>query len=82
MRSERGGRRLHDAGLATRIVRALTHPARSRIVLARVERVAPRVSDDRGSLGTAASQGCIRMAIPDVEELYERVPEHAPIYIA
>ena len=35
-----------------------------------------------GSLGTAASHGCIRMAIPDVMEVYEMVPVNAPIYIA
>ena len=29
---------------------------------------------DVGSLGTAASHGCIRMAVPDVEELYDQVP--------
>jgi L,D-transpeptidase-like protein/putative peptidoglycan binding protein len=34
------------------------------------------------SLGTAASHGCIRMAIPDVEELYELVPLHTSIYVA
>jgi lipoprotein-anchoring transpeptidase ErfK/SrfK len=34
------------------------------------------------SLGTAASHGCIRMAIPDVEELYQLVPLHTPIYVA
>jgi len=34
------------------------------------------------SLGTAASHGCIRMSIPDVEELYNLVPLHTPIYIA
>jgi lipoprotein-anchoring transpeptidase ErfK/SrfK len=34
------------------------------------------------SLGTAASHGCIRMAIPDVIELYEKVPVNAPVYIA
>ena len=33
------------------------------------------------SLGTAASHGCIRMAIPDVEELYEQVPRGTRIYI-
>jgi lipoprotein-anchoring transpeptidase ErfK/SrfK len=38
-------------------------------------------TDDVGSLGTAASHGCIRMAIPDVIELYDRVPVGAPIYI-
>jgi lipoprotein-anchoring transpeptidase ErfK/SrfK len=36
---------------------------------------------DIGSLGTAASHGCIRMAIPDVEELYDDVPVQAPVYI-
>jgi lipoprotein-anchoring transpeptidase ErfK/SrfK len=34
------------------------------------------------SLGSAASHGCIRMAIPDVIELYDQVPVGAPIYIA
>jgi lipoprotein-anchoring transpeptidase ErfK/SrfK len=34
------------------------------------------------SLGTAASHGCIRMAIPDVIELYPLVPLHTPIYIS
>jgi lipoprotein-anchoring transpeptidase ErfK/SrfK len=38
-------------------------------------------TDDVGSLGTAASHGCIRMAIPEVIELYDRVPVGAPIYI-
>jgi hypothetical protein len=33
------------------------------------------------SLGSAASHGCIRMAIPDVEQLYELVPLHTPIYV-
>jgi lipoprotein-anchoring transpeptidase ErfK/SrfK len=33
------------------------------------------------SLGTAASHGCVRMAIPDVEELYDRVEVGTPIYI-
>lgn len=39
-------------------------------------------TDAVDSLGTAASHGCIRMAIPDVIELYEQVPVGAPIYIA
>jgi lipoprotein-anchoring transpeptidase ErfK/SrfK len=38
-------------------------------------------TDAISSLGTAASHGCIRMAIPDVEELYEEVPVQAPVYI-
>jgi L,D-transpeptidase catalytic domain/Putative peptidoglycan binding domain len=39
-------------------------------------------TDDIGSLGSAASHGCIRMSIPDVEQLYGLVPLHTPIYIA
>jgi L,D-transpeptidase catalytic domain/Putative peptidoglycan binding domain len=39
-------------------------------------------TDDIGSLGTAASHGCIRMSIPDVEELFPLVPLHTPIYVA
>ena len=34
-----------------------------------------------GSLGTAASHGCIRMAVPDIEELYDQVPVGTPVYI-
>jgi lipoprotein-anchoring transpeptidase ErfK/SrfK len=33
------------------------------------------------SIGRRASRGCIRMRIPDVIELYERVPVGTPIYI-
>jgi len=39
-------------------------------------------TDAIGSIGTAASHGCIRMRIPDVIELYDRVPVGAPVYIA
>ena len=39
-------------------------------------------TSDIGSLGTAASHGCIRMAIPDVIQVYEIVPVNAPVYIA
>jgi lipoprotein-anchoring transpeptidase ErfK/SrfK len=39
-------------------------------------------TDSTGSIGTAASHGCIRMLIPDVIELYDQVPVGAPIYIA
>jgi lipoprotein-anchoring transpeptidase ErfK/SrfK len=39
-------------------------------------------TDNIASLGTAASHGCIRMAIPDVTELYERVTVGAPVFIA
>ena len=35
-----------------------------------------------GSIGTAGSHGCVRMRIPDVIDLYPRVPVGAPIYIA
>jgi lipoprotein-anchoring transpeptidase ErfK/SrfK len=38
-------------------------------------------TDETWSLGTAASHGCIRMAIPDVIELYSQVPLGTPIYI-
>jgi lipoprotein-anchoring transpeptidase ErfK/SrfK len=39
-------------------------------------------TDQTYSLGTAASHGCVRMAIPDVIELYDQVAVGAPIYIA
>ena len=38
-------------------------------------------TSDVGSLGSAASHGCIRMAVPDVIELYDLVPLGTPIYI-
>ncbi|HEY2635980.1 MAG TPA: L,D-transpeptidase family protein [Solirubrobacteraceae bacterium] len=39
-------------------------------------------TDETYSLGQAASHGCVRMAIPDVIELYPQVPVGTPIYIA
>jgi lipoprotein-anchoring transpeptidase ErfK/SrfK len=39
-------------------------------------------TSEDGSIGSAASHGCIRMHIPDVEELYPQVPVGAPVYIA
>jgi len=39
-------------------------------------------TDADDSIGTAASQGCIRMRIPDVVELYDDVPVGASVYIA
>jgi lipoprotein-anchoring transpeptidase ErfK/SrfK len=39
-------------------------------------------TDAINSIGTAASHGCIRMRIPDVIELYDKVPVGAPVYIA
>jgi hypothetical protein len=33
------------------------------------------------SLGSAASHGCVRMAIPDVEELYDQVEVGTPVFI-
>jgi hypothetical protein len=39
-------------------------------------------TDVTSSLGSAASHGCIRMAIPDVIQVYEMVPVGAPVYIA
>jgi lipoprotein-anchoring transpeptidase ErfK/SrfK len=38
-------------------------------------------TDDVGSLGSAASHGCVRMAIPDVIDLYDRVEVGTPVYI-
>jgi lipoprotein-anchoring transpeptidase ErfK/SrfK len=38
-------------------------------------------TNDVGSLGSAASHGCIRMSVPDVIELYDQVPLGTPIYI-
>ena len=38
-------------------------------------------TDDVGSLGSAASHGCVRMAVPDVIELYDQVDVGTPIYI-
>jgi lipoprotein-anchoring transpeptidase ErfK/SrfK len=39
-------------------------------------------TDEIGSLGSAASHGCIRMAIPDVVDLYDRTPYGTTVYIA
>jgi L,D-transpeptidase-like protein/putative peptidoglycan binding protein len=39
-------------------------------------------TDQIGSLGSAASHGCIRMTIPDVIELYDKTPLGAPVYVA
>jgi lipoprotein-anchoring transpeptidase ErfK/SrfK len=38
-------------------------------------------TDDIGSLGSAASHGCIRMSVPEVIELYDRVDVGTPVYI-
>ncbi len=38
-------------------------------------------TEDTYSLGSAASHGCVRMSIPDVEELYDLVEVGTPIYI-
>ncbi len=38
-------------------------------------------TDETYSLGHAASHGCVRMAIPDVIDLYDRVDVGTPIYI-
>ncbi len=38
-------------------------------------------TDSLGSLGTAASHGCIRMSIPDVKDLYRRVEVGVPVFI-
>jgi lipoprotein-anchoring transpeptidase ErfK/SrfK len=39
-------------------------------------------TDAVDSIGTAASQGCVRMRIRDVKELYDEVPVSSPVYIA
>jgi lipoprotein-anchoring transpeptidase ErfK/SrfK len=39
-------------------------------------------TSEDASIGTQASHGCIRMHIPDVEDLYPRVPVGTPVYIA
>jgi lipoprotein-anchoring transpeptidase ErfK/SrfK len=38
-------------------------------------------TEELESLGSAASHGCVRMSIPDVEELYDLVEVGTPIYI-
>ena len=38
-------------------------------------------TSDTGSLGSAASHGCVRMSVPDVIDLYDRVEVGDPIYI-
>jgi hypothetical protein len=38
-------------------------------------------TEELESLGSAASHGCIRMSIPDVEELYDQVEVGTPIFI-
>ena len=38
-------------------------------------------TDARGSIGTNASHGCIRMLIEDVKKLYDQVPVGTPIFI-
>jgi lipoprotein-anchoring transpeptidase ErfK/SrfK len=39
-------------------------------------------TDETWSLGSAASHGCIRMSIPDVEQLYNKVRLGDPVYVA
>ena len=38
-------------------------------------------TDEEASLGTAASRGCVRMAVPDVVDLYDQVDVGTPVYI-
>ena len=38
-------------------------------------------TDAVGALGSAASHGCIRMAVPEVIELYDQAPVSTPVYI-
>jgi L,D-transpeptidase catalytic domain/Putative peptidoglycan binding domain len=37
---------------------------------------------ESSSIGSAASHGCIRMTVPDVIDLYDRVPLHTPLLIS
>jgi len=37
---------------------------------------------DSAQLGTPGSHGCIRMAVPDVVDLYERVSVGTPVYVS
>jgi lipoprotein-anchoring transpeptidase ErfK/SrfK len=39
-------------------------------------------TDEVGSLGHNASHGCVRMAIPDVETLYDQVSVGTPVFVA
>jgi hypothetical protein len=39
-------------------------------------------TDAVSSIGRRASHGCIRMLIPDVVELYEKIPVGTPVYIS
>ncbi len=39
-------------------------------------------TEEVSSLGTNASHGCIRMSVPEVKELYDRVSVGAPVYIS
>ena len=39
-------------------------------------------TEDVGSLGTAASHGCIRLAVPGVVDLYRHVDVGTPVYIS
>jgi lipoprotein-anchoring transpeptidase ErfK/SrfK len=36
---------------------------------------------DVGSIGSAASHGCVRMQIPDIIDLYERVSVGTPVFV-
>lgn len=38
-------------------------------------------TENLSSLGGAASHGCIRMAVPDVKELYGLVPKGTPVFV-
>jgi lipoprotein-anchoring transpeptidase ErfK/SrfK len=38
-------------------------------------------TEETASLGSAASHGCVRMSIPDVEDLYDEVEVGTPVFI-
>jgi lipoprotein-anchoring transpeptidase ErfK/SrfK len=38
-------------------------------------------TNEPGSIGSAASHGCIRMLVPDVIQLYSLTPLGTPVYV-
>lgn len=38
-------------------------------------------TDDIDSIGTRASHGCVRMLVPDVIDLFDRVEKGTPVYV-
>ncbi len=59
----------------------VTNPLGTRWIGTSAPAVGIHGTPDSGSIGTYASHGCIRMYIPDVEELFERVAVGMPVLI-